>query len=89
MGSMRVLRILCQNPEFCLHGAPLLPPPRGRVVKVAKLKRSKSLSHLTAVGSSLALVTCEACRPAYRRSGGFSQGSPVFAHLTINSAKNE
>ena len=52
---MRVGCILCQKPEYCLYGA----SPRGRVVEVANLKRSKSLNHLTAVGSSLARVTRE------------------------------
>ena len=51
---MMVLCILCQNPESFLYGA-----PRGRVVKVDNLKRSKSLNHLTTVGLSLARGTCE------------------------------
>ena len=63
---------------------------RGRVVKDDNLKCSTSLDHLTAVGSSLARVTCETSKvlPA----GGqvvFLGDLPFSPHLTIDSAKYE
>ena len=58
--------------------------PRGRAVKSAV---SQSLDHLTAVsgvGSSPALATCETSQVLLAGvPGGFSRGSPVFAHLLI------
>ena len=58
--------------------------PRGRGVKSAV---SYSLDHLIAVsgvGSSPALATCETSQVLLAGvPGGFSRGSPVFAHLLI------
>ena len=58
--------------------------PRGRAVKIAV---SLSLEHLTAVsgvGSSPALATCETSQVLLAGvPGGFSRGSPVFAHPLI------
>ena len=56
----------------------------GRTVKGAV---SLSLDHLTTVsgvGSSLALATCETSQVLLAGLlGGFSRGSPIFAHLLI------
>ena len=61
-----------------------LSAPRGRAVKSTVSKSQDHLNAVSGVGSSPALDTCETSQVLLAGvPGGFSRGSPVFAHLLI------